>query len=238
MDPAYYVDSPADDVAPAPGPAGDNQDDDDDDKSDESVPIHNRRRSRSRRTATPSPPSDPPQYPFDDSDAENQPPSPYGPYNPNYPAGDPDENPENLLPDGSPVGNSGYIRAWSYGQYLFSDMDRGSDASEYGHVSVRLRELIAWCMTDDPRYRPSLRWLEREVRMEIEKNYGHEPDEGLSATEMKEWIKACLDSPLPRQPRKEPAGGAGAGDGSHGGEQGKGAYGDGEGEGALGGGHW
>lgn len=232
MDPEYYSDSPEDDPAPppAPAPANNNEDDYDDDDSDESISIPRRRRSHSRRPATPSPPSDPAQDPFDDSDAENQPPSPHGPYDPNPPINHPDDNPENLLPDGSPVGSSGYIRAWSYGQYLFSDMDRGTDGSVYGHVSVRLRELIAWCMTDDPRYRPSLRWLEREVRTEIQHRYGHEPDDGLSATEMREWIKACLDAPLPKQAEGQAEGGGDAGEGGQEGEEGEGAYGGGDGQ--------
>ncbi|KAH6842483.1 kinase-like domain-containing protein [Chaetomium sp. MPI-CAGE-AT-0009] len=95
----------------------------------------------------------------------------------------------------------GYLQVWSYGQYLLSDEDRGEDESEYGHVSPTLRQLVAQCLADDPRYRPSLAWLEQQISDHIREQWAEEPDDGESAREVREWIKECLDAPLPKQPR-------------------------------------
>ncbi|EAQ84581.1 predicted protein [Chaetomium globosum CBS 148.51] len=230
LDPEYYSDSPEEDnaPAPAPGPAHYNGDDYDDENEEQIPPHHGHQThypappsSPSYAPPPPSPPYAPPLY-YDHADHGY----PFYPHpNPNH---YPRQNHDDLLPDGAPVGGSGYIRAWSYGQYLFSDEDRGSDASEFGHVSVRLRELVAWCMTDDPAYRPSLRWLEREVREEIMRRYGEEPDGGLegeSTREVREWIKTCLDTPVPRQPKGQAAGVGGGGEGGEGGGVGGGGQG-------------
>ncbi|KAK3295083.1 uncharacterized protein B0H64DRAFT_344810, partial [Chaetomium fimeti] len=107
---------------------------------------------------------------------------------------DPDDG-----PDGDPVGN-GYIRVWSYGHYLLSDEDEDDGGGgAHDHVSWTLRHLVAQCLADDPRYRPSLAWLEREISNNIQDRWGDEPDDGESSREVREWIKECLDVPVPRQ---------------------------------------
>jgi hypothetical protein len=95
----------------------------------------------------------------------------------------------------------GELRVWSYGAYLLGNNE------EYRHVDYYLRKLVAQCLCDNPRYRPRLRWLEREVRRTMEPDSddnaedgdGGDDDQGgkraYSDEQIKRWMKKLWDEP-------------------------------------------
>ncbi|KAL1844203.1 hypothetical protein VTJ49DRAFT_3859 [Mycothermus thermophilus] len=105
-----------------------------------------------------------------------------------------------LYDDPREANNPFFCRVWSYGAFILND----SPLLEYHKIHRPLRTLVAWCLADDPYYRPRLRVLENylldQMRglgivderkgRETAKRPGNEEDEVLE-----KWINLVFDTP-------------------------------------------
>ncbi|KAL1837092.1 hypothetical protein VTJ49DRAFT_4289 [Mycothermus thermophilus] len=107
---------------------------------------------------------------------------------------------DSCLYDGPEANNPGeYIRVWSWGGYILQD----DENLDYHKIDRELRILVAWCLADDPYYRPRLRVLERMLIARMEKlNIVDEtrlnktkPGRSKKDKELQRWVDIVFDKP-------------------------------------------
>ena len=78
------------------------------------------------------------------------------------------------------------IKAWTYGGSLLHE--------KFNHISLELRTLVARCLCDQPRFRPSLRELQREIAANLNKQIwvGQDSDKALE-----KWLHDKIDHAPP-----------------------------------------
>ncbi|KAL1836116.1 hypothetical protein VTJ49DRAFT_5561 [Mycothermus thermophilus] len=92
-------------------------------------------------------------------------------------------------------------RVWSYGGWLLHN----SEQIGLGRLSEELRTLIAWCLCDDPYYRPRLRVLERRIREAMRRRRYRDEMSGAAGTgvrrgnrndrDLQRWVAWMFDVP-------------------------------------------
>jgi hypothetical protein len=98
-----------------------------------------------------------------------------------------------------------WVRVWSYGGFLLLKRNRQNPRAARGNVSVPLLRLIAWCLCDDPYYRPRLQQLQEEIRRGANANRRIDRLEGTGRTGPRprnttddaliDWVRLVFDQP-------------------------------------------